>query len=479
MSTLLPELCNPGGSLDPQKLLDFIEFPLDNYDLLLRKNKVFRLRALFQQSIPILDQSFNVSKDPTFTQSLRRLAAILTIQTAWRGYWTMFKYSCVKFGDLSLHVFDATSERSETDLPIFSSFEEDTMNEVSRLPDHSLMSTALQWSQKYQNYITLCEASKCIPPCFDEFCIIKIQATWKMYLVRKSFKVWKQTIHQGGLKPHHDWLEKFKRKNVPPSKLDEDTAAARIQNAWKRFRNRKIFFILKDFVSSKEHLHPSRILKHINPREVQLLDPASVVRIRIRLGGYSFPPQIYYKLYNHSSTIDLNSFSPRNYVNPLDTEKSTWYKRFENNGWRPLLSSLNPYDVLDDPIFLLSTYRRIKYPTLPNLRKEEFIKRRKEKRRAWLRHLYKVNMNDLDFEDDEEAHDIVDWSNALDFDAYSNNWFELATSLLETRSPLGSGPADSLLTSQSPKGEQLRSMEPRLSSAKTYRTFESDQLYLP
>ncbi|KAJ1508270.1 hypothetical protein HMI55_000437 [Coelomomyces lativittatus] len=423
MSTLLPELCNPGGSLDPQKLLDFIEFPLDNYDLLLRKNKVFRLRALFQQSIPILDQSFNVSKDPTFTQSLRRLAAILTIQTAWRGYWTMFKYSCVKFGDLSLHVFDATSERSETDLPIFSSFEEDTMNEVSRLPDHSLMSTALQWSQKYQNYITLCEASKCIPPCFDEFCIIKIQATWKMYLVRKSFKVWKQTIHQGGLKPHHDWLEKFKRKNVPPSKLDEDTAAARIQNAWKRFRNRKIFFILKDFVSSKEHLHPSRILKHINPREVQLLDPASVVRIRIRLGG--------------------------------------------------------PYDVLDDPIFLLSTYRRIKYPTLPNLRKEEFIKRRKEKRRAWLRHLYKVNMNDLDFEDDEEAHDIVDWSNALDFDAYSNNWFELATSLLETRSPLGSGPADSLLTSQSPKGEQLRSMEPRLSSAKTYRTFESDQLYLP
>ena len=35
--------------------------------------------------------------------------------------------------------------------------------------------------------------------------------------------------------------------------------------------------------------------------------------VRFRLGGYSFPPGIYFKLYTHRPLCDINSFAPRDY----------------------------------------------------------------------------------------------------------------------------------------------------------------------
>lgn len=80
-----------------------------------------------------------------------------------------------------------------------------------------------------------------------------------------------------------------------------------------------------------------------------MLDKASNVHLRFRLGGDKFPPLIYYKLYVHAGVVDLNSFAPRDYsaikkltkketVNlSLEDEnaknlKTGWYERYDNNG---------------------------------------------------------------------------------------------------------------------------------------------------
>jgi hypothetical protein len=60
---------------------------------------------------------------------------------------------------------------------------------------------------------------------------------------------------------------------------------------------------------------PKRLLKFISPQESQLVDAAAGIHIKFRLGGVSFPPTIYYKIFVHNPLIDMNSFSPRNYIN--------------------------------------------------------------------------------------------------------------------------------------------------------------------
>lgn len=35
--------------------------------------------------------------------------------------------------------------------------------------------------------------------------------------------------------------------------------------------------------------------------------------VRFRLGGFSFPPSIYFKIYTHRPLCDINSFAPRDY----------------------------------------------------------------------------------------------------------------------------------------------------------------------
>ena len=44
---------------------------------------------------------------------------------------------------------------------------------------------------------------------------------------------------------------------------------------------------------------PKEILKSINPREAQLLDAAAGAHVRFRLGGSSWPPLIFYKIFTH------------------------------------------------------------------------------------------------------------------------------------------------------------------------------------
>lgn len=99
-----------------------------------------------------------------------------------------------------------------------------------------------------------------------------------------------------------------------------------------------------------------------------MLDAASRCHIRFRLGGTKFPPLIYYKIFSHGGIVDINAFAPRDYVKikkdlgkdkisvtfdkPEMTgkkdDKNGWYRRAENNGWRPISDkSLTPHDQVE------------------------------------------------------------------------------------------------------------------------------------
>ena len=79
--------------------------------------------------------------------------------------------------------------------------------------------------------------------------------------------------------------------------------------------------------------------------------------VRFRLGGVSFPPTIYYKVFCHGSLLDIGSFAPRDYTDGSakaqiprhslepgeqlpDISHNGWYRRQENNNWRPMSMKL-------------------------------------------------------------------------------------------------------------------------------------------
>jgi hypothetical protein len=79
--------------------------------------------------------------------------------------------------------------------------------------------------------------------------------------------------------------------------------------------------------------NPSKLLKGINPLEAQLLETAVDCHVRFRLGGDTFPPNIYYKVFSKSNVVDINAFAPRDYsslpreMNNEDKIKFSTYQR--------------------------------------------------------------------------------------------------------------------------------------------------------
>ena len=71
---------------------------------------------------------------------------------------------------------------------------------------------------------------------------------------------------------------------------------------------------LLTFLLSREKGSPAELLRCINFREAQLCDSAAGMHVRFRLGGTTFPPLVFYKIYTHVSVTDINSFCPRDYV---------------------------------------------------------------------------------------------------------------------------------------------------------------------
>jgi hypothetical protein len=196
------------------------------------------------------------------------------------------------------------------------------------------------------------------------------------------------------------------------------------------------------------------------------------VHVRFRLGGTSFPPTIYYKIFTHNSLVDLNSFAPRDYtrqdskltipasrfnhgvvnIDPLDnTERSVaphdgWYKRIDNNGWRLVSQSL----WLEDAGKQVLPYKGIvhsgrietkDYHHNKAVRQEAVDRKRRKKKDEWMSRMCEhkqtkqtgedENENDIDDRDDAM---LLTWSLALDYDDYVQAWTGLATTAITTKS---------------------------------------------
>ncbi|XP_001381470.1 protein MFI [Monodelphis domestica] len=244
-----------------------------------------------------------------------------------------------------------------------------------------------------------------------------------------------------------------------------DKAARIIQKAWKNYLDICVFSHFRNLIYIRRQGDPHQLLKYIDPKEAELIDAASGINIRFRLGGEKFPPCIYYKIFTHRNIVDLCANSPRDYVNVipkrlahlpffknLKDDHRGWYQRVENNGWR-LVSKR--FWRASDEITEEGNRQKVNFPFSKMMRKQDFEKRRKYKKIQWMREMYYAGNLETKRADNRctdlilkatkglmraveqggmksvmewEVDEILSWTNALNYEEYVNNWKSIATS---------------------------------------------------
>ena len=94
----------------------------------------------------------------------------------------------------------------------------------------------------------------------------------------------------------------------------EDKMATRIQNTYRSHSSVRIYRFMRSLVDFRSAGDPKQLLKTINPAEASLFDASTKISLRFRLGGSSFPPTLYYKIFTAAPVADINSFAPRDYT---------------------------------------------------------------------------------------------------------------------------------------------------------------------
>ncbi|XP_059576838.1 protein MFI isoform X3 [Alligator mississippiensis] len=182
--------------------------------------------------------------------------------------------------------------------------------------------------------------------------------------------------------------------------LEKQNEAARIiQRSWKRYIDTRIFQYYKGLISFKMVGEPRLLMKYIDPLEADFLDAAAGAYIRFRLGGTSYPPNIYYKIFTHRPVVDMCANSPKDYSKLASKQSLTkkihgkiwkddgsgYYKRVENNGWRLLSAkawkSMDPFTTEDNKKEIQFHFSKLK-------RKQDVEMRRKRKKIEWLKKIY-------------------------------------------------------------------------------------------
>ncbi|XP_030204419.1 uncharacterized protein C11orf65 homolog isoform X1 [Gadus morhua] len=246
-------------------------------------------------------------------------------------------------------------------------------------------------------------------------------------------------------------------------------AALIIQRAWRRHVDTRVYAYLKGTISFRYHGDPRGLLKSVNPREAALLDAAAGVYIRFRLGGVRFPPSIYYKIFTHRPIVDMCANSPKDYTLPghkcpvprqthnglplIPENRSTWYRRVENNGWRLLSGKLGP---LSNPVEL-DADKKMEFHHCKLQRRRDLEQRRRKRKIEWMRQMYNhgrhLQAPAVDPEEavlveralqgmiqdvercgtanhssDWEVDELQEWTTVLNFEDYMTEWTSLALS---------------------------------------------------
>ena len=325
---------------------------------------------------------------------------------------------------------------------------------------------------------------------FNDWILLRLQAwarmvPWRAYARSVLRDVVLKNAARSIQMARHMQLDR--RHGVAPVKkrdgpFSSGRAAFLIQRGWRGFTNRRIFGYLREMLLFREQGDAKELLRCINPREAGLIDAATQIHVRFRLGGALFPPAIYYKVYTHAPVTDIGAFAPRDYTEhyqpppivvhnhatPGDQrhemaliamEFDGWYRRKENNGWRPVAG-----ETLGDMDTTARTSRPIVWHHDKLVRKEAAVRKRKERKRAWLREMYSLGkkgeggemggrpMSGSD-DDEDDLDALLQWSEGLDYDSYQADWLGLATS---SRPDWGAhGPATQTATPQQPMGAHL------------------------
>ncbi|XP_039983302.1 protein MFI isoform X1 [Xiphias gladius] len=199
----------------------------------------------------------------------------------------------------------------------------------------------------------------------------------------------------------------------------------------------------------------------------ELLDAAAGVFIRFRLGGITFPPNIYYKIFTHRPIADVCASSPKDYTQPglkkpvprqtnngwppMQEDRSGWYQRMENNSWRLFCSKMVP---IGQPM-VIGANKKIDFHYSRLQRQQDVDRWRKRRKIEWLRQMYnrgrlqthpvhqrmatlagssahEVMDTTEERGDDEveerELDELLAWTTTLSFEEYMQEWRRLACS---------------------------------------------------
>ncbi|XP_028972212.2 protein MFI isoform X2 [Esox lucius] len=254
----------------------------------------------------------------------------------------------------------------------------------------------------------------------------------------------------------------------PQQEMVNHSAARIIQRTWRRHVDTRVFQYFKNLVRFRSRGDPRLLLRRENPNEADILDAAAGVHIRFRLGGTSFPPSIYYKIYTHRPIVDMCANSPMDYTHPgqkrpiprqthnqrslAQDDRVGWYHRVENNGWR-LLSGKST--LLGDIITLETNGKKVEFHHSKLQRRQDVERRRKRRKIEWMKHMYDrggliartehsetavlveqsvqgmmdaVEKLGPDLILEWEVDELLEWTNALNFDEYIYEWRSVGTS---------------------------------------------------
>ncbi|KAJ3324296.1 hypothetical protein HDV06_000335 [Boothiomyces sp. JEL0866] len=395
---------NPVWGFDPNELLSKVVFPNDKDEYRIRHSHAARVLAIKRIPIEQVPDKLTVGnvyifgpgmqkhkelteqeiKEKVTTQiqqdQLARSAACLTIQACFRGWATRKRYIAI--------INSMISNKTHRDGQL-------TDSQLPHVDNLAVQATGI------------------IPqPDFPQFCAAKIQSMWKRLVVQRAYKKYilknkikdKVTPTRKSIVGTADGVEQF--LNFVTQKAAQDQSIEKcvliIQRAWKRYYNTRIYLFYRDLIKIRENGDPANMLKYINPREANIIDKSLAIHTK-------FPPTIYYKIFVHKNLVDINSFAPRNYTLnecklllpktkftkvgelPEKNPEDEWYSRIEMNEWRPSLKFTSLRVVPEKPETTKFHYSQV-------CRKEDLLKRRKEKKLQWMRKLYAIGKEAVEIE---------------------------------------------------------------------------------
>ncbi|XP_073687331.1 protein MFI [Garra rufa] len=254
---------------------------------------------------------------------------------------------------------------------------------------------------------------------------------------------------------------------VPQLETVYSRAAKIIQRAWRAHVDTAVFKHLKKLVSFHNQGDPRLLLRFINPAEADILDAASGALVRFRLGGPTYPPNIYFKIYTRAPIVDMCASSPKDYTQKKPApsqihngrlmindreDHSGWYQRAENNGWRILSCKISVYE---DPITQDTNVKKIQFHHCKIRRRQDVARKKKIRKIEWMRKMYaegllhahtehsetallvqkstesmmdSLEQIEPDLVSEQEVDELLAWTKALNFDEYINEWRKLGTS---------------------------------------------------